>query len=490
MSNFTFNGKKNSYCRYMDYRTHYGLDREVQYDSILGRPGGVLSNIKEKVRFIEVDLLIDAYGTGRKLEEVAEEVADWLTTDEPKPLIFSREPNRIYYAMVNEKLDPSYFVSFSKVKVTFLCLDPYKYAVNGSKNTAIGDSVSVVNYGNVKAPITVEARALKNSNYFMISKADEDYFMIGDDDLDKPLKDYNPLILADESQTLKGWNKQSNIDFTDNHTGGAVGGTFLQSESKQSFYLNENSVSGTGWNGAMYKRSLSKQAQDFSTTVKIGINQKNKGAVRFAQYIYDSDNRVIASIGYANPNANQAIGRIIVTLFNQSGDQQVIYSYKNNPNLYKMDSFVIYVKLTRQGNVFTVKTWKYKEFPYPLRKVAFDEHSKKFTDGGNFYKRPIVSLSLYSAKNGNAKLMPLYIFGTYTRELLPKPVGARDMIIKKGDLITIDMATHNVLVNEESFLSEKTFGSDYFMIDKGHTELVINPPESFDTTIKWRDRFS
>ncbi|MFB3199860.1 phage tail family protein [Staphylococcus pseudintermedius] len=487
--NFRFNGKTNPHCDYMDYQTFYGIDRDVQYNEVLGRPGGVLSHIKESVRTIEVNLLIDAYGTGRTLEDIVDEVVSWLTTNEPVPLIFDREPDKIYYAMTTGGLDPSYFVTFAKVKANFVCLDPYKYAVDGNQNTAISDAVSVVNSGTADTPIIVEARALQNSNYYMISKGDEDYFMIGDDDLDKPLKDYSPLILEDESQTLSGWNKQSTIDFTDNQTGGKVGGSFIVSDSKQSFYLNNDSVSGNGWNGAMYKRSFSKQAQDFTTTVKFGINQKNKGAVRFAQYIYDSDNRVIASIGYTNPNAKQAIGTIIVTLFDQSGNQQTVYKYKNNPSLYKLDSFVVYIRLTRKDNVFTVKSWKYKEFPYPLRKKAFDEHERQFVDGGNFYQRPVVALSLYSAKNGNNNVMPLYIFGTYTRELLSRPTNARDMIIKKGDLITIDMATKNVLVNEESFLSEKTFGSNYFNVDKGHTELVVNPPGVFDTTVKWQDRF-
>ncbi|EJG5175198.1 phage tail family protein [Staphylococcus pseudintermedius] len=487
--NFRFNGKTNPHCDYMDYQTFYGIDRDVQYNEVLGRPGGVLSHIKESVRTIEVNLLIDAYGTGRTLEDIVDEVVSWLTTNEPVPLIFDREPDKIYYAMTTGGLDPSYFVTFAKVKANFVCLDPYKYAVDGNQNTAISDAVSVVNSGTADTPVIVEARALQNSNYYMISKGDEDYFMIGDDDLDKPLKDYSPLILEDELQTLSGWNKQSTIDFTDNQTGGKVGGSFIVSDSKQSFYLNNDSVSGNGWNGAMYKRSFSKQAQDFTTTVKFGINQKNKGAVRFAQYIYDSDNRVIASIGYTNPNAKQAIGTIIVTLFDQSGNQQTIYKYKNNPSLYKLDSFVVYIRLTRKDDVFTVKSWKYKEFPYPLRKKAFDEHERQFVDGGNFYQRPVVALSLYSAKNGSNNVMPLYIFGTYTRELLPRPINARDMIIKKGDLITIDMATKNVLVNEESFLSEKTFGSNYFNVDKGHTELVINPPGIFDTTVKWQDRF-
>ncbi|EGQ4452155.1 phage tail protein [Staphylococcus pseudintermedius] len=460
-------------------------------EKVPGRPGTIKKSRELDGYEFDIPLIVrNDYLAGRKThDDILNEVVKFFDYEEPVKLQFSTKGwywNAYFDGPFEIASNNDGFITFN---VQVVLTDPYKYAIDGNQNTAISDAVSVVNAGTADTPIIVEARALQNSNYYMISKGDEDYFMIGDDDLDKPLKDYSPLILEDESQTLSGWNKQSTIDFTDNQTGGKVGGSFIVSDSKQSFYLNNDSVSGNGWNGAMYKRSFSKQAQDFTTTVKFGINQKNKGAVRFAQYIYDSDNRVIASIGYTNPNAKQAIGTIIVTLFDQSGNQQTIYKYKNNPSLYKLDSFVVYIRLTRKDDVFTVKSWKYKEFPYPLRKKAFDEHERQFVDGGNFYQRPVVALSLYSAKNGSNNVMPLYIFGTYTRELLPRPINARDMIIKKGDLITIDMATKNVLVNEESFLSEKTFGSNYFNVDKGHTELVINPPGIFDTTVKWQDRF-
>lgn len=460
-------------------------------EKVPGRPGTIKKSRELDGYEFDIPLIVrNDYLAGRKThDDILNEVVKFFDYEEPVKLQFSTKGwywNAYFDGPFEIASNNDGFITFN---VQVVLTDPYKYAIEGSQNTAISDAVSVVNSGTADTPVIVEARALQNSNYYMISKGDEDYFMIGDDDLDKPLKDYSPLILEDESQTLSGWNKQSTIAFTDNQTGGKVGGSFIVSDSKQSFYLNNDSVSGNGWNGAMYKRSFSKQAQDFTTTVKFGINQKNKGAVRFAQYIYDSDNRVIASIGYTNPNAKQAIGTIIVTLFDQSGNQQTVYKYKNNPSLYKLDSFVVYIRLTRKDDVFTVKSWKYKEFPYPLRKKAFDEHERQFVDGGNFYQRPVVALSLYSAKNGSNNVMPLYIFGTYTRELLPRPINARDMIIKKGDLITIDMATKNVLVNEESFLSEKTFGSNYFNVDKGHTELVINPPGIFDTTVKWQDRF-
>lgn len=462
-------------------------------ESVRGRAGSLLKYRGLNEYEFELPLIVrnDNLSPGgiKSHDEILEILTKFFNYDEAVKLQFKSKDwywNAYFDGPIELPKETRGIVNFN---ISVVLSDPYKYKDTGNQNTAISDQVSVVNSGTADTPIIVEARALKNANYFMIANGDEDYFMIGDDDVNKKLTDYSPLILQDEMRSFVGWNKQKTIDFTDNQLGGTVGGSMIQSSTKESFVLNKDSVSGSGWNGAMYKKSFSKQAQDFSATVKIAVDQKNKGAVRFAQYIYDSDNRVIASIGYTNPNANQAIGRIIVTLFNQSGTQQTIYSYKNNPELYKMKDFVIYIKLTRIGNQFSIKTWKYREIPYPLRKIAFDQHEKVFIDRGNFYQRPVIGLSIYSAKNGNYPVMPIYILGTYNRELLPKPVGARDMIIKAGDDIMIDTATKNVLVNEEPFLREKTFGSDFFNVKDGASELMIYPTGIFDTTIKWQDRY-
>lgn len=470
---------------------NFSIDRET----VTGRKGSVFKRRNLEEYSFELPLIVrnDYISSGglKSHDEILHELSNFFNHDREVTLQFKSKDwywNAYFEGAIELDKTPTGFIEFN---ITVVLTDPYKYAAAGNYNTAISDQVSIVNSGTADTPVTVEARALKNANFFQIAKGDEDYFMIGEDDVDKPLNDYSPLILGDELRTFKGWNKQTTNNFTDNLTGGGVGGTFNQSTSKESFYLNEESVTGTGWQGAMYKRSFvnNVSAQDFSTTVKFGINQKRKGAVHFAQYLYDTDGRVIASIGYSNANPNQVTGRIIITLFNQNGDQIKIYDYKNNPSLYKLDEFVVYIKLERRSNQFKIKTWKYREIPYPLRKIAFDQHEKIYMDSGKFYTRPIASLSLYSAKNGNNPVMPLYIFGTYTRELLPKPKGARDMIIKKGDEILIDMRNHNVLVNEEPFLSEKTFGSNYFNVEKGHTELIISPLNTFDTTVRWQDRY-
>ncbi|EGQ3596469.1 phage tail family protein [Staphylococcus pseudintermedius] len=487
--NFRFNGKTNPHCDYMDYQTFYGIDRDVQYNEVLGRPGGVLSHIKESVRTIEVNLLIDAYGTGRTLEDIVDEVVSWLTTNEPVPLIFDREPDKIYYAMTTGGLDPSYFVTFAKVKANFVCLDPYKYAVNGNQNTAISDAVSVVNAGTADTPIIVEARALQNSNYYMISKGDEDYFMIGDDDLDKPLKDYSPSILSDEFKSLTGWSKIGSGQIQDTIFGGIVGGSFKLEKNKEGFEVS-TFPEGAEWVGAQYKRGFSKALKDFKIIVKAVIYQKSKGAGKIAYHLYDTDNRLLATLGYINSSGGEPNGKFIFNLFNQSGDQIKIFEARNVPLINKMDTLIIYLSLERISDVFNLKVWLFDHDKDPKRTRPLQIVNKTYRDGGNFYERQVASVSVYEAKNNKInKMMKMHALGIYLFEKLPKPIGARDMIIKKGDLISIDMSTKNVLVNEESFLSEKTFGSDFFNVDKGHTELVINPPGIFDTTVKWQDRF-
>ena len=144
--------------------------------------------------------------------------------------------------MLDSQIDKEYFVTFGRATVKFTCPDPYKYAVKGTKNTAISDQDTLVNSGTADTPIIVTATALKNSSYFMITKGDEDYFMVGDDDLDKEVKDYEPALFNDELRSLFGWTKQSQASITDNYTGGSVGGSMELSSSKDAVMLKDDSI--------------------------------------------------------------------------------------------------------------------------------------------------------------------------------------------------------------------------------------------------------
>lgn len=466
----------------------------IETEEILGRSGSIVKQRQLKEYKFELPLIVrnDYFSSDgiKTHDDVLNELVKFFDYDHSVSLQFKSQKwywNAYFEGPIELE---KYSKTFWQFSINVVLADPYKYAVEGTKNTAISDQVSVVSTGTADSPIIVQATALKNASYFSITKNDEDYFMIGDDDLDKKVEDYTPTLFNDEMRSFFGWTKVTNGTINDNVTGGTVGGSMAMSSSKDAFMLDESSITGTsGWNGAEYKHSFGKSTQDFSSTVKIHVNQGKKGATHATQYIYDTDNRVIASIGYSNPRATQNIGTIYVTLFDQNGNQKKIYSYTNAPKFYTWKHIVIYMRLKRIGDKFYIKTWKYDEVEYPKRITPVDVTEKVFVDAGNFYQRPISAVSIYIAKNGNNYHMPTTILGSYNHEILPKPPKARDLIIKKGDLININMAEKTVTINEEPALDLKTFGSDFFNINKGMNECIIYPENTYDTTVYWQDRF-
>ncbi|MGS0666389.1 distal tail protein Dit [Staphylococcus arlettae] len=492
MSNFSFNNIEKDYCYYTDYTTSWGQDREINTTDVQGRSGTVLTSVRDKIRKIEVKLLVDSLEVGESLEHIAEDLTDWLTTDEPKPITFAREPDRIYYGILEGTIDKDYFVNFGKATVNFLCVDPYKYAREKTKQTAISDQASLYNAGTKDTPLIIQARALEPSSHFMIAKGynndSDEFFMIGDDDVTKDIENYYPSIYHTEFQSFTGWNKMVDGNIPDRFLGGEVGGNFEIANIGESFKVSDF-PDGSGWVGAGTKRSLPRTAQDWQITYKLLVEQGGLGAGRTAQHIYDTDNRLIASIGYENVYHNRKSGHIVATLFNQNGDHRKIYDHQNAPFTRKFDRMVVYMRLRRKGKNFQVKTWKYDHIGDPSRTRPVDVHIEEFTDGGEFYQRPIGAISIYSAKYSGYDWMEMNGLGSFNTELLPKKDGTRDMIIQKGDDVKIDTQNNTVVVNEEPVLNEKTFASDFFNIESGLNEMIIMPENTFDTTFYWRDRY-
>ncbi|MFO3693646.1 distal tail protein Dit [Staphylococcus felis] len=497
MSNFTFNGKSNPHCSYLNYSTSYGLDRDIQYEEVMGRPGGVLSYVKENVRVIEVELLIDAYGSRRKLEHVAEEIVNWLSTDQPEPLIFNREPDRIYYAMLTERLEPSYFISFSKVKVNFICLDPYKYSAIGNQNTAISDSISVVNTGTADTPIIVEARALKDSTNFIIAKDDKNYFMIGkSEDANKVTKDVEPFVFNDEFHTtgLSNWRYMPNDTSFGNllDGGDAMGGKFKLSNERESIFPESwGNNTQTNWHGPAIYKSLTKSVQDFRIRFKVSIHQGlGIGTGKAVAFLVDENNRTLFSITYVNTSATTNNSQILVYAYNEHNEARRIYKRDVPQQLKRLKNIHAFIFLERKGANIKVTTYFYDINKDPNRKKPLIKDERITVDRGNLYQRPARIARLYRGKAAKySKYLWHSILAFKIQELLPNQSDVTPIEIREGDLIQIDMHRKSVTINDEDALSLKEFGSNYFNVDAGVSELIVYPPETFDTTVKWQDRY-
>src|SRR5699024_381957 len=95
------------------------------------------------------------------------------------------EPDRVYYAVVDGSLDLDELVRWGQGVITFLCPDPYKY---GQERTLRfpADAVVIENKGTAEVNPIFELTAKKKTTFAMLTKGDEEYYMINkssDDDL-------------------------------------------------------------------------------------------------------------------------------------------------------------------------------------------------------------------------------------------------------------------------------------------------------------------
>ncbi|MCK1982236.1 MULTISPECIES: distal tail protein Dit [Peribacillus] len=148
MRTFTFNDIRKDFVIPL-----FGNNREPwapierQYQDVPGRAGVYMRNKRVvKQRNINVPVLIHDLDTD--YNELKEELAEWLIHDEPKPLVFDDEPNRIYYAVVDGAFNPEDIVTFGKGTIPFVCPNPYKY---GYEESIILGNYPIRNEGTVEA---------------------------------------------------------------------------------------------------------------------------------------------------------------------------------------------------------------------------------------------------------------------------------------------------------------------------------------------------
>lgn len=471
----------------------------IETEEILGRSGSVVKQRQLKEYKFELPLIIrnDYLSSGgiKTHDEVLNELVKLFDYDHAVPLQFKSQDwywNAYFEGPI--ELD-KYSKTFWQFSINVVLADPYKYAVNGNQNTAISDSVSVVNLGTAPTPITVEARALKDSTNFMITKGDKDYFMVGkSEDANKVNKDIAPFLFNDEfnNGTLRNWaympNDTSFGTFLDG--GDAMGGTFQFTDDSM-YPKNWGSNTKTGWHGPAIYKTLNKSVQDFRIRFKLSVHQGSGiGTGKSVAYLVDENNRLQFSVVYVNTSATVNNTKIVVYAYDEHGSARKIYT-RDVPSQYRKLKFLhVYMFLERKGQNIKITNYFYDVIADRLRRKPRGKDERIIVDRGNLYQRKVRICRMYRGKSAKYdRYLWHSILGFYIQELLPNQSDITPIEIRRGDNIVIDTLRKTVSINDEDALHLKDFGSNYFEIDKGTSELVVYPPNTFDTTVKWQDRF-
>src|SRR5690625_1220533 len=76
-----------------------------------------------------------------------------------------------------------------------------------------------------------------------------------------------------------------------------------------------------------------------------------------------------------------------------------------------------------------------------------------------------------------------------TTEFLKYTVDQTPNIVYPGDVITFDHKVDDILINGEPRNDLKNFGGSFFTLKKGLNNLIVTPPDTFDTKVTYRDKF-
>lgn len=475
---------------------------DIETEDVKGRKGSVFKGRELSGYEFELPLIVMnehlSSGGMKKHDEILHELTRFFNYDHSVKLQFASQNwywNAYFSGLLEIDKTPEGVLAFT-VKVVLT--DPYKYAVSGNQNTAISDQVSIVNSGTADTPVIVEARALKDATNFMIAKDDWNYFMVGkSEDANKVNKDIEPYLFNDEfnQNGLNGWSYMPNDTSFGNllDGGDAMGGKFgLSSPLKESIYPTEwGNNSKTNWHGPAVYKSLGTSVQDFRVKLKVLVRQHvGVGPGKASTFVVDENNRTMFSMAYVNTGVTKNESKIVVYAYNEHGEARRIYTKETPLKYHKIKNLHVFMYLERKGNAVKITNFKYNIDVDPKRTTPIDRDTVVVNDSGNFYQRPARIMRMYIGKSArHSRYMACNIMGYSIQELLPKQSDITPIVIRKGDFILIDTYANSVTINGEDALPLKDFASNYFNVDAGHTELVVYPPNIFDTTVKWQDRY-
>lgn len=462
---------------------------ETEVTEVPGRPGGILKARELKPYEFDLPLIaLNDYLYKRKdHDEILNELVRFFNYQEPVKLQLSTK--KWYWKAFFDgpiELDSvrEGFITFTiKVKL----LDPYKYALTGSKNTAIQDQVSVVNEGTAPIKPQYKMTALKDSSYLHLATNDHEYLAFGEPFVaGTKTVDKRPRILFDHMNNLKNWSHMpTSENISDNYSGGLIEGTMTSNNT--SIVANTFGTHDEGWHGPAIRRSLSKTLENWKVTVSMKIFERDEGISKGFYHFTDEAGKLVASLGLVDDTNTKGDTKAVVQIYDEYGNRKEILNYRGKSG-WSYNDLEIFLTLQRVNGLYICQTWTYYFDKNGKRQRKSRLHdARRFKDAGKNYNRNIRQVICYIARHSDYKILPIYLRQLEVREINDKE--GYDYFIKKGDEIEIDTELETASINGEPIKNYKDFASEYFSIDRLHQEIVINPPNTFDTQVMWQDRY-
>ncbi|UYL94202.1 distal tail protein [Geobacillus phage vB_GthS_PT9.1] len=472
---FSFNGITKDYVYMLRGRKRSAwAPRSLNLLTVPRKPGAYLQGVETSVREIEVPIGLVAESIG-DLQKMKEDLAAWLVTDEPKELIFEDEPDRIYYAIVDETLDLEEIVRIGQGTIRFVCPDPYKYGFE--KEASFPSDVVSLNYeGTAPGDPVFELEVVEPVTFAMIQNQDEEYMMIGRPaEVTTPIVNTKTLLLYENGETIGSWTPA-----TPEMEGGSQGTIGYDGAGITA----PNYGTGTGYHGPSVFKEVP-PTQDFEIELRGQLYTDHVNQTgRFGFFLFDEQMRQIAFMAAIDNsqyvNRKLAEGRIGPYI----GDfKNYIISSRNYQKDW--DNFPAYLRLRRIGDRY--------EF-YVARVLGNGAHFEPLTASWTVFEDQFRGrlryVGIFIDKYGDtASPHTNRIDYIRVHALTQAAEDQTPYIAYPGDVITFDHKNSDILLNGESRMDLKQFGASFFKLKPGQNQFVVMPDSSFNVKVRFKERF-
>ena len=399
-----------------------------------------------------------------------------LLVQQKKRLEFT-DDDKFYYATLYDLETPEENTRDLIGTITFVCSDPYKYGEEKELNFT-DDSIIIDNKGTASAKPIIELTAKEKSTFAMVTLGDEQFNIIGQPaDVDEVVVDEKTKVLEERGETLNEWT-ESGTDVDGEVTG--------QLTTDGTGIVVQSYGSGSRWHGPALLKEI-EPIQDFEVEMRLRVKAENpKVTYRIEFYIFDENMDVLgkmaimdASEGRVQYSSEGRIGPFVGKHVNYLISSE---NYQRNKN-----HFHGMLRMRRIG----------KRFEFYVARIGHtseeghihhDTLTQVFNDINNEYQGRLKYVQIHIGKYGDtpsANLPRINAFEVYERNEVT--VDETPYIIYPGDVVTFDHINDDVLLNGE--LSKDNFFGDFFELKKGQNHLTITPENTFDTVVKYRERY-
>lgn len=440
--------------------------------SITGMPGAHLQGTE--IKPLEFGQPIAYVSKDDKSDlELKDELAEWLITDEPAPLEFDDEPGRIYYALVQNTIEDFERISILRQgTIKFLCLDPYSYGPEKTQEFQ-SDADIITNEGTAEADPIFELEVINPVTFAMVQNDNEEYMMIGKPaDVDEEVVDTEQLLLEEHGETLDTWQLPP----------GTWEGSFTTNGAQ---ILVKDYGTGDSWHGPGLMKEVP-PTQDFEIEMSSYVrSERADQTFRVSANFYDEGMNELGMMRVWDKKSRQKkmdiearVGPFVERYFN----------YPISDRNYSLKDQRVWngiIRVTRKGNTFTFYAARISQ-----RGNHFDTITEVYHDVNNEFAGKLkfirFDMAHYGSTNHTNEAMINYI---RVSEQYQVNVDQTPYIARPGDIITFDHKDDEILINGEDRKDLKDFGGSFFKLAKGSNQLIVEPSDSFNTRVSYRNRY-